>query len=113
MPKISRALSSISPSVTDALVEFGDNLATARKRRHESRAAWARRLGVSIPTLIRMERGDPGVACGIYATALSLIGQTPALARLADPELDADAATVAPDEDDPTPGPSTEWQVVH
>lgn len=108
MPKASRALTAISPNVSAALISLGDNLAEARKRRHESRTAWAQRLGVSIPTLIRMERGDPGVACGIYATALSLIGQTPALARLADAESDPGVA-----EDEQPPGPCLRRRLTH
>jgi transcriptional regulator with XRE-family HTH domain len=79
---------------------LGENLAIARNRRRESQRAWAKRLGVSIPTLIRMERGDPGVGAGIYVTALWLIGRSSALADLAAPaqdrgalELDVRAAT--------------------
>jgi hypothetical protein len=48
-------------------------------------------MGVSIPTLIRMERGDPGVGAGIYATALWLIGRSGALAALAAPGSDRGA----------------------
>jgi hypothetical protein len=48
-------------------------------------------LGVSVPTLIRMERGDPGVGMGIYATALWLIGRANALPDLADPQADRGA----------------------
>lgn len=88
MPKPSLALSSLPPAVAAALAELGENLAVARQRRRESRATWAQRLGVSVPTLTRMERGDPGVAAGIYATALWLMGRSSALAELADPALD-------------------------
>lgn len=52
---------------------------------------WAKRLGVSIPTLIRMERGDPGVGMGVYATALWTIGRVKAIAELADPKHDLGA----------------------
>jgi hypothetical protein len=52
---------------------------------------WAKRLGVSIPTLIRMERGDPGVGMGVYVTVLWLIGRSSALADLAAPESDRGA----------------------
>jgi hypothetical protein len=38
-----------------------------------------------------MERGDPGVGVGIYATALWLIGRTDALAQLAAPSMDQGA----------------------
>lgn len=88
MPKAPIALSSMPPLATEALRRLGENLAIARMRRHESQRVWAGRLGVSVPTLIRMERGDPGVGMGIYATALWLIGRTGALAELADPQYD-------------------------
>lgn len=71
--------------------ELGENLAIARKRRKQSLKNWAARIGVSEPTLARMEQGDPAVAMGIYATALWLIGRTQALASLADPQADLGA----------------------
>ena len=79
------------PATTRALRALGENLAIARVRRRESQRAWARRLGVSVPTLIRMERGDPGVGVGIYATALWLIGKADALPDLAAPATDRGA----------------------
>src|SRR5215510_4295620 len=81
MPKEASALASLPTSVAGALRQLGENLAIARVRRKESQRAWAKRLGVSIPTLIRMEQGEPSVAMGVYATALWLIGRTPALAE--------------------------------
>lgn len=91
MPKSSDALQSLPAAVTSALAALGENLAVARLRRRESQRAWALRLGVSVPTLIRMERGDPGVGMGIYATALWLIGRAAALPELADPQADRGA----------------------
>jgi transcriptional regulator with XRE-family HTH domain len=79
------------PATTRALRALGENLAIARVRRRESQRAWAKRLGVSVPTLIRMERGDPGVGVGIYATALWLIGKADALPDLAAPANDGGA----------------------
>ncbi len=79
------------PAATRALLGLGENLAIARVRRHESQRAWAKRLGVSVPTLIRMERGDPGVGAGIYATALWFIGKSDALPDLASPANDQGA----------------------
>lgn len=79
------------PAAAAALRALGENLAIARVRRRESQRAWARRLGVSVPTLIRMERGDPGVGVGIYATALWLMGRVNALPELADPAQDQGA----------------------
>ena len=74
MPKTPQALLTIPPAATQALRKLGENLSIARSRRRESQRAWATRLGVSVPTLIRMERGDPGVGAGIYVTALWLMG---------------------------------------
>lgn len=91
MPKSSQALLTIPPAAVQALRGLGENLAIARIRRHESQRVWAKRLGISVPTLIRMERGDPGVGAGIYATALWLMGTVNGLAELAAPGADRGA----------------------
>lgn len=91
MPKTPQALLTMPPAAVRALRGLGENLAIARVRRHESQRVWARRLGISVPTLIRMERGEPGVSAGIYATALWLIGAADALPDLAAPGADRGA----------------------
>ncbi|HVH43766.1 MAG TPA: hypothetical protein VM925_15535 [Labilithrix sp.] len=91
MPKVPEALSTVPPAVTAALRRLGENLAIARIRRKEPQRLWAQRLGVSVPTLIRMERGDARVAMGIYATALWMMGRVEALDELADPKSDRGA----------------------
>lgn len=79
------------PAAAEALRRLGENLAVARMRRKESQRLWAQRLGVSVPTLIRMEQGDAGVGMGIYATALWLIGRVSALPDVAAPQHDQGA----------------------
>src|SRR5262245_46849945 len=91
MPKTPQALLTIPPAAAQALKALGENLAIARTRRRESQRTWAGRLGVSVPTLIRLERGDPGVGAGIYATALWLMGTVSALPGVAAPESDRGA----------------------
>jgi transcriptional regulator with XRE-family HTH domain len=91
MPKVPQALVALPLAASRALQGLGENLAIARIRRHESQKAWAKRLKVSVPTLIRMERGDPGVGAGIYATALWLMGRADALADVAAPQGDRGA----------------------
>jgi hypothetical protein len=78
----------------EALRKLGDDLAIARVRRVESQRVWAQRLGVSVPTLIRLERGDPGVGLGILATALWMIGRAQALADVADAASDRGALEI-------------------
>lgn len=91
MSKTTAVASSLPPVAASALRQFGEHLAIARKRRKESQRAWAARIGVSIPTLIRMEKGDAGVSIGAYATALWLMGRVEALADIADPATDLGA----------------------
>jgi transcriptional regulator with XRE-family HTH domain len=91
MPRVSSALDALPPAATEALTRLGENLAIARARRKEPQRAWAKRLGVSVPTLIRMESGDPRVAMGVYATALWMIGRAQALPDLAAPAQDQGA----------------------
>jgi hypothetical protein len=48
-------------------------------------------MGVSAPTLQRLEAGDPAVGVGIVATALWLIQRDGELGKLAAPEHDLGA----------------------
>jgi len=57
----------------------------------QTKARVAARLGVSVSTLTRLEKGDPGVGMGVYAAALWLLGRAQALPDLADPALDQGA----------------------
>jgi transcriptional regulator with XRE-family HTH domain len=91
MPKRSAAIDALPPSVLAHLRQLGADLAIARKRRRESLKDWAQRIGVSEPTLTRMEKGDPSVSMGVYATALWLIGRSQAMAEFAAPEHDRGA----------------------
>jgi len=88
MPQLSPAIDALPAAAGAALRKLGGDLGTARKRRKQSLRAWAQRLSVSVPTLTRMEKGDPAVSIGIYATALWLINRQSALADAADPRHD-------------------------
>lgn len=85
----------LPPQALTALRALGDNLALARVRRGESLRARARRIGVPVRTVQRLEDGDPGVGMGVYAAALGLVGRADALPSLADPaearHIDRDA----------------------
>ena len=91
MTKQSTALTQMPPSTTAALERLGADLAVARLRRKESLKTWAKRIGVSVPTLLRLEAGEPSVSLGVLATALWLIGRDGALASLATPKEDRGA----------------------
>jgi transcriptional regulator with XRE-family HTH domain len=91
VPKPSRVQVELPAVVAAQLRQLGEDLALARKRRRESRRVWAGRIGVSEPTLARMEAGDSAVSIGTYATALWLVGRASAIAALAAPQQDLGA----------------------
>ncbi len=91
MSKRSTSIDNLPNAVLVQLRMLGDHLAVARKRRREPVRLWAERIGVSAPTLLRMEKGDPSVSMGVYATALWLMGRSAALGELAAPEHDMGA----------------------
>ena len=91
MPKAADSVSSLPGTVLNSLELLGNHLCLGRKRRKESLRAWALRMNVSVPTLMAMERGDPRVGMGVYATALWLMGRDDALQDLASPQSDTQA----------------------
>lgn len=91
MPKTARALQRLPPATLAAIEKLGADLAVARLRRKESLRSWARRLGVTVSTLQRLEAGDPSVGIGIVASALWLIQRDGELRNLAAPEHDQGA----------------------
>jgi transcriptional regulator with XRE-family HTH domain len=74
--------------VTELLPLVGEAIRTARIRRRKTAADLARRLGVSLPTLRKLETGDPGVSLGTFLTALWLLDLSPALMAALDPAKD-------------------------
>ncbi len=91
MPKTARAIAQLPPATASAIEKLGADLAVARLRRKESLKSWAKRMGVSVGTLQRLEAGDPSVSIGIVATALWLIQRDGELRSLAAPEHDQGA----------------------
>ena len=91
MSKSAQSIASLPGSVLVSLELLGEHLRLGRKRRKESLRAWSLRMDVSVPTLTAMERGDPRVSMGVYATALWLMGRDDGLRTLAAPENDAQA----------------------
>ena len=74
--------------VTRALRKLGHDIKGARRRRRLPMAIVTQRASISEPTLIRIERGDPKVAMGSYATVLFVMGMVDRLADVADPKND-------------------------
>jgi transcriptional regulator with XRE-family HTH domain len=64
----------ISDDVLGHIAELGNHVRVARTRRRLTSKDTADRIGVSVPTLRRLERGDPTVSLGTFASALWLLG---------------------------------------
>lgn len=88
MPQVSPAIDALPAAGAAALRRLGGDLATARKRRKQSLRDWALRMSISVPTLMRMEKGDATVSAGVYVTALWMINRQQALSELAAPQYD-------------------------
>ena len=71
-----------------ALAKLGDDIRSARLRRRIPTTLMAERACISRTTLLKVERGDPGVSLGIYATVLYILGMTSRIADLADVRAD-------------------------
>lgn len=75
--------------VTRALRKLGNDIRDARRRRRIPAELAAARASISRTTLVKIEKGEPGVAIGSYAIVLFVLGMTDRLADLADPRNDA------------------------
>jgi transcriptional regulator with XRE-family HTH domain len=71
-----------SDNITTKLQSLGTRLKEARLERNESQKRFTARLGVSIPTLRKMEKGDPTVAVGTWAQALWLLDRVEDLDKI-------------------------------
>src|SRR6266403_6073520 len=88
MPQTGKSFQQLPSPVELALRELGEAIRVARLRRRWSAQEFASRLGVTLPTLRKLERGDPGVALATFVCALWLIGLLDRLRDLARPETD-------------------------
>lgn len=74
--------------VKRALTKLGQDIHSARVRRRITTTTMAERAFITRMTLRKVERGDPGVSLGIYATVMFVLGLTPRLADLVDSRTD-------------------------
>ena len=75
--------------VTRALRKLGQDIRDARRRRRIPVAILAQRASISRMTLNKVEKGEPGVSAGAYATVLFALGMVDRLADVADVRQDA------------------------
>lgn len=88
MPRQTTSPADYPQAVLQQIEQLAQNIVIARKRRGESQAQWAKKLGISQPTMARIERGDPSVAMASYVMCMWLINQAGGLAELIAPQHD-------------------------
>lgn len=74
--------------VVRALVKLGQDIRDARRRRRIQIEILADRASVARSTLHKIEKGDPGVGLGLYATVLYVLGMLDRWAEIADVTFD-------------------------
>ncbi len=84
-----KATRSLPKSARTALKKLGEDIAVARKKRRISTVSMAERAFISRGTLYKVEKGDPTVSIGIYATVLSILGLAERLENAADRTVDS------------------------
>ena len=84
----SRTANQLPLPVRRALRKLGGDLRDARRRRRIPVAIAAQRASISRTTLVKLEKGDPGVSMGTYATMLFVMGMIERVADLADARSD-------------------------
>lgn len=75
-------------AVPQEIEPLGRFIAIAHRRRGETQGQWAKRPGVSQPTIARMEGRDPSVNLASYVMCMRLINQADCLADLVSPPSD-------------------------
>ncbi len=70
--------------VERAIRKLGGDISLARRRRHISQASLAERMGASVSTVRRMEKGDVRVPIHFLGRALHVFGEIHALEQLLD-----------------------------
>ncbi len=74
--------------VKNALRKLGSDIRDARLRRRIPVAVMAQRAFISRTTLVKLEKGSPGVAIGTYAAVLFALGMIDKLRDLAEARSD-------------------------
>jgi transcriptional regulator with XRE-family HTH domain len=94
MPRVAGSRETAPGKVTEVARRLGFHIRTARQRRRLRQVELARRAGITVQTLRRVENGSLGTGIGAYLAALWAMGLDSALADVASPESDIEGRTI-------------------
>jgi transcriptional regulator with XRE-family HTH domain len=86
--KSDKYISPLPLPVERAISKLGSDIGLARRRRRISQISLAERMGASVSTVRRMEKGDIRVPIHFFARALHVFGEIQALENLLDTSRD-------------------------
>lgn len=78
----------VSDNAMENLKALGARLRGERLRRNETQHVFAARIGTCVPTLLKMESGDPNVKLGFWIAALDILDHGSDLNQLLAPAED-------------------------
>ena len=73
MPRQNTCPADFPPFILSQIAQLAQHIVATRKARGETQAQWAHKLGISQPTMARIERGDPAIATATYVMCLWLV----------------------------------------
>ena len=95
MPRQNTCPADFPPFILSQIEQVAQQIVATRKARGETQAQWAQRLGISQPTMARLERGDPAIATATYVMCLWLVNPQLDLLQLLPSAAPAPAAASA------------------
>lgn len=82
------------PFILSQIEQIAQRIVATRKSRGETQAQWASKLGISQPTMTRIERGDPAIATATYVMCLWLLNPQLNLLKLLDSPACPETASI-------------------
>lgn len=73
MPRQNTCPADFPPLILTQIEQLAQHIVATRKARGETQTQWADKLGISQPTMARLERGDPAIATATYVMCLWLV----------------------------------------
>ena len=70
MPRQNTSPAAFPPAILAQIEQLAQRIVALRKSRGETQAQWAEKLGISQPTMARIERGDAAVSMATYVACL-------------------------------------------
>lgn len=89
MPRQNTCPADFPPFILAQITQMAQHIVATRKARGETQMQWAERLGISQPTMARLERGDPAIATATYVMCLWLVNPALNLLQLLAPSAAA------------------------